>query len=252
MPQSKISGYVIRGISTGETSRVVTVFTFEYGKIKCMAKGAKKSATKKGVMLGLFSQIQGQIYRKEHSEMATLGSHETVIDYADIALDPVKYGFASAYCEILDRSTQTDQPQPELYQLTGDLFGLFEKAQDNAVRCLFWAAFARLLRTLGYEPELSRCVICGKSNKNQAAYYSPEHGGIICAKDVSKDEHPAKIGAAALAALRGFLTQPLDNALVQNFSDTVYKEIERFVFAFADYHMGLHPNLKSFKFLAQL
>jgi DNA repair protein RecO (recombination protein O) len=252
MPQLAFKGYVIRGFSTGETSRIITIFTSEQGKVKCMAKGVKKTSSRKGNTIQLFSLISGNLYHKEHAELGTLGSYETIEDYSAIAEDIFKFGYVSAFCEIIDKSLQLSQPQPELFEMAGEFFPLAISADSESIKTLFWAAFFKTLKTLGYDPELISCVSCQKPNQSKAAYYSPELGGIICSKDIPQGEFPAKISATALGALREFAALPLAQLTENKYTGGIYKEIERFVFSFADYHMGLHPNLKSFKFLNQL
>lgn len=252
MPKFKINGYVIRGISTGETSRVVTLFTLEYGKIKCMAKGVKKSATKKGGAVELFSYIEGNVYKKENVELGTISSIDMIDDYSGITTEPFKYGYCSAFCEILDKSLTDDQPQPELFDLTGEVFKCIQKTDRQYAGPLFWSAFIKTIRLLGYEPRLYGCVVCGKKNPGRAAFYSPEKGGIICSKDVSVDEHYGKLSAKGLRTLQYFLEKPLSDVAKVKCSDLVFKEVIHFIFGFAEYHMGLPRNLKSFKFLSQL
>lgn len=200
----------------------------------------------------MFSLISGTFYLKEQAELGTLGTYETVNDYSQIASDIYKFGFVSAYCEIIDKSLQPGQPQPELFDFTGRFFALSMKAKSESIKTLFWAAFLKILQMMGYDPELDSCVSCQKPNPTHAAYYSPELGGIICSKDIPKGQVPAKISAAALGALRQFASLPLEEAAKSQYNSSIYKEIERFIFSFADYHMGLRPSLKSFKFLSQL
>lgn len=252
MPQIAFKGYVIRGFSHGETSRIITIFTSEQGKVKCMAKGVKKTSSRKGSTIQLFSLISGNLYYKEHSELGTLGTYETIEDYSQIASDIYKFGYVSAYSEIIDKSLRLGQPQPELFELTGQFLALSEKADSESIKTLFWAAFLKILQTMGYDPELNVCVNCQKQNPNHAAYYSPELGGIICSKDIPHGQMPVKISATALGTLRQFAGLPLFKLAENQYAGGIFKEIERFIFSFADYHMGLHPNLKSFKFLSQL
>jgi DNA repair protein RecO (recombination protein O) len=252
MSKVEFNGYVIRGISTGETSRIVTLFTLEYGKIRCMAKGVKKSATKKGGALELFSYLKGIIYKKENVELGTISSFDIINDYSGITVKPVKYGYCSAFCEIVDKSFNIDQPQPELFNLMGSFFKYMQKKDKQYAPSLFWSAFIKTIRLLGYEPGLYECVVCGKKNPGRAAFYSPEKGGIICSKDISADEHYGKLSAKGLRTLQYFLARPLSDITKVKCSDSVLKEITHFVFAFAEYHMGLHRGLKSFKFLSQL
>lgn len=252
MSQIAFKGYIIRGFSHGETSRIITIFTAEQGKVKCVAKGVKKTSSRKGSTIQLFSLISGNLYLKEHAELGTLGAYETIDDYSQIGSDIHKFGYVSAFCEIIDKSLQLGQPQPELFELTGQFLGLSIKADNESIKTLFWAAFLKTLQAMGYDPELNACVSCQKPNPTRAAYYSPELGGIICSKDIPKGQIPAKISATALGALRQFASLPLQEVAENQYASSIYKEIERFIFSFADYHMGLHPNLKSFKFLSQL
>jgi len=252
MSQIAFKGYVIRGFSHGETSRIITIFTAEQGKVKCVAKGVKKTSSRKGSTIQLFSLVSGNLYLKEHAELGTLGAYETIEDYSLIAADIHKFGFVSAFCEIIDKSLQLGQPQPELFELTGQFLGLSMKADNESIKTLFWAAFLKILQTMGYDPELDSCVSCQKPNPNHAAYYSPELGGIICSKDIPKGTLPANISAVALGALRQFAALPLEEVAANQYSGGIYKEIERIIYSFADYNIGLHPNLKSFKFLSQL
>ena len=236
----------------GETSRVITLFTQEKGKLKSVAKGARKSAAKKGSALELFSHVACIIYRKENVELSTLTSVDLIDSYTDIAADPVKFGFSSAYCEIIDKSVSDNQPIPELYELTGLFFTAILKSDKAAVSALFWAAFLQTLTILGYRPQLNECVVCGKQNKGRAAFYDPDRGGIICSKDVLPNVSYGKLSAAGLKTLRDFLTQPLNKIVNVKYSEKVLSEIEQFILTFANYHAGLHRNLKSFKFLSQL
>jgi DNA repair protein RecO (recombination protein O) len=252
MSQLAFKGYVIRGFSTGETSRIITIFTAEKGKVKCMAKGLKKTSSRKGSTIQLFSLIAGNLYHKEHAELGTLGTYETLEDYSAIAGDLIKFGYVSAYCEIIDKCLQLGEAQPELFEMTGQFFPLATNSDNESIKTLFWSAFLKTLTVMGYDPELNACVSCQKPNPDHAAYYSPELGGIICSKDIPQGQFPAKISAVALGALRQFASLPLAQIAENQYAGSIYKEIERFIFSFADYHMGLHPNLKSFKFLSQL
>jgi DNA repair protein RecO (recombination protein O) len=252
MPRTSVKGLVIRGSSFGETSKIITLFTLEIGKVKCVAKGTKKSASRKGGSLGLFCLIQGEIYFKEHAELGTIGAFDLLEDYSGLAADPVKYGYGSAFCEILDRSLQTDQPQIELFTIAEEFFRLALLTDQIQIKPLFWAVFLKTLRILGYQPELYGCAICGKANSGKAAFYSPSLGGIICSNDVPEGEQLAKLSSGALSTLVDFAEKPLDEIAAGQYQTAILKEIERFIFAFAGYHMGLHPNLKSFKFLLQL
>jgi len=252
MARFAVSGYVIRGTSFGESSRVITLFTLEKGKLKCVAKGARKSATTKGGAIDLFSRIKCNIYLKEHAELGTIGSVDLSDNYSALASDPIKFGFGSAFCEIIDKSTTIEQPLPELYDLTGEFFKLMIKSGQSASAPLFWAALLRILIILGYQPRLFECAVCGRKNEGKAAFYDAQKGGLVCSKDVIEHVQYGKLSKAGLIALQGFLNQSLNQIVQNDYPHKVLGEIEQFILSFADYHTGLRRNLKSFKFLSQL
>lgn len=236
----------------GETSRIITLFTQERGKLKCAAKGARKTAAKKGGALEIFNHVECEIYKKENVELGTLTSVDLIDDYSNIAVDPLRFGLSSAFCEILDKSATDYESVPELFKLAGEFFQYIRDADTKAVNSLFWAAFIKTLALLGYQPRLYECVVCGKKNINKAAYYDPDRGGIICSKDIPLDLKYNKLSAKNLLILQSFLTKPLADGMKLDYSEKVLFEIEKFILLFADYHTGLHRNLKSFKFLSQL
>ena len=252
MARISIDGFVIRGFSMGETSRVISLFTEQRGKIKGVAKGVRKSASAKGGALELFSRVRCNIYLKENVELGTISSVDLLQDYSKIAADPLKFGFCSAYFEIIDKLTTIDQAIPELYQLTSDFLQTILSADSKVVPVLFWASFLKALSIVGYEPNLFECVVCGKHNDGKAAYYDPQKGGIICAKDLLEHVQYGKLSKQALSMLQRFIAEPITK-LSQIIADQkLLGEIEQFITGFADYHTGLRRDLKSFKFLSQI
>lgn len=252
MARFKINGYVIRGISMGETSRIITLFTQEKGKLKFAAKGARKTAAKKGGRLELFSLVACEVYQKENVELGTLASVDLIEDYPAIASDAVKFGLCSAFCEILEKSIILNEPNEELFKLTGEILNSISESGSETLTLLFWAAFIKILTLLGYQPHLYECVICGRENKNRAAHYDPVRGGIICSKDIPSDARYSKLSAKSLIVLQGLLCKPFVEIVKIEYSKEELKEIEKFILEFADYHTGLRRNLKSFRFLSQL
>ena len=252
MIRQKIDGYVIRGFSISESSRIVTIYSRQKGKIKCVAKGAKKSATKKGVGLELFSHVECQVYRKENVELGTITSIDLLTDYSTLAADPLKFGYGSAFCEIIDKCTTNDEPIPELFDLTGEFFNEITIHNTELAATIFWAAFLKALAHLGYRPQLHSCAVCGKPNKGRAAFYDVARGGIVCSKDALPEAQTGKLTAAGLQSLQQCLELPLAKVADMNPSAKILREIEQFVMAFAKYHTGLHRDLKSLKFLSQL
>ena len=55
MPTYQADAIVLRRLDYGETDRIVTLLTREYGKLGAIAKGARKGKSKVGAALDLFA-----------------------------------------------------------------------------------------------------------------------------------------------------------------------------------------------------
>ena len=66
MPRTivKTRALVLRTMRMGETSRLVTFYTQEQGKLKVTAKGARKPKSKFGAALDLMTEVQAVCYVK--------------------------------------------------------------------------------------------------------------------------------------------------------------------------------------------
>lgn len=252
MSRFKVHGFVLRGISMGETSRVLTLFTQENGKLKAVAKGARKAATSKGGTLELFSHVACIVYRREGAELGMISSTDVVDDFSAIAADPKKFGYASAYCEIIDKATKLDQPILGLYDLLGEFLQLIASQPANKAAALFWASFLKTLALTGYEPQLFGCAVCGKVNKGQAAFFNASMGGIVCSRDARQNAEYGKLTAETVKLLQAFASEKLTDLAAIETPQQALRRAEQFILAFDDYHTGLHRNLRSFKFLSQL
>ncbi len=252
MARYTTSAYIIRGISTGESSRVITLFSEDNGKLKCMAKGVRKSASSKGGALELFSHVRCNVYLKENVELGQISSVDILDDYSKIAADPNRFGYSSAMCEIIDKMTIVNHPITELYDLMGEFLKYISCAEGCASAMIFWATFLKTLSITGYQPRLFECVTCGKQNQGKAAYYDSQKGGIICRDDLNGAVQYGKVAASSLRAMQMALTEPLSSLSDLAVTPKMLGEIEQFVMSFTDYHTGLRRNLKSFKFLSQL
>jgi DNA repair protein RecO (recombination protein O) len=91
---------------------VVTLFSEEFGKVKAVAKGADRPKSKFAGAIDLFNLLEAVVYKKETSELGTLSDTSVVTGFPHIAEDSRKYGFASAWCEILDKTSHLDHPRP--------------------------------------------------------------------------------------------------------------------------------------------
>jgi DNA repair protein RecO (recombination protein O) len=252
MGRYKVRAFVIRATRMTESSRVVTLFTEEFGKVKVVAKGADRPKSKFAGTIDLFNLLEAVVYRKETSELGTLSDASVVTGFPRIAADSRKYGFGSAWCEILDKTSHLDHPRPATFRLTEDFFMVLGGLTRDSAGLLFWTALFKMLVFEGYAPEIENCSACGKEVNEAGSVISLKRGGLICKKCSDGDGTLMKLSADSLDLLRKMASENLEDIAGESFNGKAGKKAAEVILAFASYHLGLPRNLKSFKFLDTL
>ena len=75
----KTESIVLNSFKYGETSKIVTLFTKDFGKIKVIAKGSRKTRNKFGSSLEPLSYCQVCFYRKPNTELYLLSDASHII-----------------------------------------------------------------------------------------------------------------------------------------------------------------------------
>ncbi len=252
MGRYKIEAFVIRANKFTESSRVLTLYSREMGKIKGVAKGVGRPKSKLGGKVELFNLIEGDFYKKETSELGVLSGAGLLEDFKGISDDARKFGFASAWCEVLDRTSHSEEPHPETFKLTLDCLKALQQAKTESAGLIFWGALLKFLALEGYAPSLESCVSCGKPLAQAKLMISLQRGGLICGDCVEVEEPVVSITLEALALLRRMERTPLSDLGQLEMDNRAGKMAAEVILSLAAYHLGLPRNLRSFKFLEDL
>jgi recombinational DNA repair protein (RecF pathway) len=113
-----------------ESSKLVTFFTLERGKVSCLAKGARRLRSKFGAALDLFAQSRIIYYSHETRTLLTLSDAELVRSFSSLALLPERFLAAEQMSEFVLHVIQPLDPSPQLYQLLLNYLSTLENLQD--------------------------------------------------------------------------------------------------------------------------
>lgn len=180
MSQEKTTALVIRQADWSESSRVVTLFTRDFGKISVVAKGARrlKSAFEAG--LDLLSECQIVFLRKSSSSLDILTESQLQKRFSPAA-GSLKALYAGYYlCELLNGLTEPYDPHPALYDVCVETLARLSRDVDPLLpltRCELV-----LLREMGHLPEFDACLACGKPVSEDSTFsFWVAQGGLLCA-----------------------------------------------------------------------
>src|SRR5437764_12702143 len=167
MPSEKAQALVLRTTDWSETSRIATLWTREFGKVRVLAKGGRRLKSNFENALDLLTLCRIVFLRKSSSGFGSpsldlLTEAQVVERFPRLRTDlPALYA-AYYVAELLADWTEDYDPHPLLFDEA--LATLGELGETRASTGPRLARFELvLLRELGYSPKLDACAVCGEA-----------------------------------------------------------------------------------------
>lgn len=240
----KIEGIVIRTTDYGESHKVVAIFSREAGKISAMARGAKKTNSRLSAVSQPFTY--GYFLIQTGKGLGTLQQGEIISSLRGIKEDIFKTAYATYLVELVDRSTQNNEPNPFLFELLFQSLNYISDDYDPAIITHIFEM--KMLHVLGLYPELRQCAVCG--NTEGKFGFSIKENGLICHRCMDKDPHHLPLSPGAIKLLRLFYFFDLNRLGKISVKDETKKELKQAIDLYYEEYSGLH--LKSKRFLDQM
>ncbi len=237
---------VLRRTDFGEADRLLTLYSRDFGKIKAIAKGARKPQSRKTGHVEQF--MRSNFLFASGREIAILTQAEMVQPYTALRDDLILTTYAAYLVELLDRFTVEEDKHSGIYQLLADGLGWLTIHEDVLLVARFYEL--RLLGLAGFRPQLFHCVACGEAIEEQDQFFSGELGGVLCPNCRAEDRRAMAITAVSTKVLRYLQTRPWDTVHNLRLKRAVHTELENVMHFYITY--VLERNLKSVEFLHRL
>jgi len=218
----RVEAVVLRHTDWGEADRLLVVYTREMGKLRVVAKGARRLRSRKAGHLEPFTRVQLQLARAR--DMPIVTQAETVDAYLPLRDDLLRTGYASYVIELLDRFTYEEGENRPLYRLLADSLGRLSEGVDPFLTLRYYEI--RLLDLLGFRPELTFCVQNHEEIQAQDQYFSAVLGGVVCPNCGPGVPDARPVSVSALRYLRHFQRSTFEEAARARISTPVQLEIE--------------------------
>jgi DNA repair protein RecO (recombination protein O) len=254
MPEERLyrtEAIILRRADLGEADRLLTIFTPGRGKLRVVAKGARKPASRKGGHVELFTRSTLLIAKAR--ELDIVSQAETIEAYRALRQDLLRSTYAHYVAELLDRFTGEEEESGELYDLFADTLAHLCDAPSPALVARYYEI--HLLALAGYQPRLFDCVRCGKPLREVESESPPygfdcAHGGVLCDRCAPHVREALPLTLEALKVMRHAARVDWPAFASLNLRPLVAREVEQTV---QRYITGiLERNLKSVEFLRTL
>ena len=150
--EERATGIILRTRPLTETSLIVQWITSELGRLATVAKGARRPKSPYIGKLDLFYSASFSFQRSKRSELHNLREIQLTSTNAKLREDLGWIHQASYFAVLIERSTETETPIPEIYDLFASALRLLTLAQPNTG--FIYAFELKLLGLLGYEPQI--------------------------------------------------------------------------------------------------
>jgi DNA repair protein RecO (recombination protein O) len=184
MPARVSEAIVLQTYPFQESDLVVSFFSRDQGKLRGMAKRARKPKSQFGSGLERLSQVKMAYFQRETRELVNLDSCELIRSQFDLLAD---YGAAVALdylAEISEQLMPPGEPNERYFRLLLTVLDSLRSGTTGAVwrgvtYFSLWAA-----RLAGILPELHVCLECGNWLDNpearEQAFFSRIRAGLFC------------------------------------------------------------------------
>jgi DNA repair protein RecO (recombination protein O) len=239
----KTDGIILRRSDCGEADRVLVVFTQNRGKIRALAKGARKLGSKKVGHLEPFASSRLMLAEKT-SGFWMIRQAETTNPRGDMRTSLIRIAYASLVSEIADRITTEDGPNPNLYALLEETMDNIESDPNPEMALLVFVV--RALKASGFDPQLKNCVKCGAEIHPDDHFFSPAGGGVACKSCGVHDQYARAIKMETLKYLRHIQRTPFSRLKNITVPLQLAVSIEGHLFAFLENLFEGHLRSVSF------
>ncbi len=238
----QIEALVIRSYRLGETSLIVSLFTSEFGLLRCVAKGARGPKSRFGGALEPGVRIRAIVYHKAQRDLHLLSKVDVVAYWPALWEDPERFARAGAVLEFLERAAYGEAEDRTLLELAAETLEAMGTAPLAALDAMLRAFEVQACRLLGYAPELTVCLECRRPLAGGGLFH-PVRGGLLCGAPCGDDGGAFRLSEKARRTLVALAERPIPSVagwIIERYpGPEVARAIERFLVAHLERFDGL-------------
>lgn len=177
MPLKQSEAIVLRTYPLRESDLLVTLFTRVEGKVKGIARAAKKSKRRFGGALEPLTLVRVFYDDREGQELARVDSCDILDSPLSHELDYARVAALEHVAEMLDELLPEREANDAIFRLT---HAVLRSLQSGPIWLPLTYFQLWLVRLVGFLPEMGECVVCGSSLEGHRAFYHALVDGVMC------------------------------------------------------------------------
>lgn len=155
MPIIKTEAFVLKSIKYGETSKIVTLFTKDFGKVTAIVKGSRNYKSRNCGTLESMNYINSVIYMKDNREIQLLTHAEYIKSFRNILIDFEKLHIAFRIIEIINKCIVDRDINKQIFSLLINTYDRLNYSETN-YQIYILIFLIELTEILGISPDFTK------------------------------------------------------------------------------------------------
>ena len=203
---------ILRTVDFSETSRIITLYTRQFGKIEALAKGGRRLKGPFESSLDILARTSVTFIPKRGEALDLLTESKLIRRFRVHAANLA--GTLGGYyvVELVNSFTAVSDPLPPLYDLAVKVLNQLE--EGTFVMRTLLRFEGRFLHLIGHLPELRNCVECGSvipRGPDIRIVFGITDGGVLCPACLPGHRHTVAVTAETLETWESLIS-PLDKS----------------------------------------
>lgn len=177
----KTEAVVLRGWKMGETSKILSLYTRDFGKVKVVAKGGRGPKGKFKGCLEPLTHIRVVYYDKRTRDLQLLSQADLIDPHFRIIGDMERTSLGLAAAELVDRAVVGEEPFPQVFDLLTTMLRSINSG-EGFLEGIFWFFEGHFIDLMGYKPTWDKCLECSGSLGVEGGFFQPPSGGLLCSR----------------------------------------------------------------------
>jgi DNA repair protein RecO (recombination protein O) len=235
MPLKQSEAIVLRTYPLREADLIVTLFTRSEGKIKGVAKSAKRSRKRFGGALEPLTCVRAHWQDRPGSDLARLDSCDVLLSPLAAPMDYPRCVALAHVAEMLDELLPDREPNDGIFRLAWAVLQSLETAS-------IWLPIAYfdlwMLRLMGFLPPLHECIECAAPLAGEPAFFHALRDGLTCRTHRRIASSEMSLESRALAAR--IFRSPVDRIAAEPTPPTRLADLRKFLMQIIHRHLDRH------------
>lgn len=244
MPLRDSEAIILRSYPLGEADRLVSFLSRSFGRMRGVAKGARRPKSRFGATLECCSYIRIWFYERETRDLVQISQCELQESFLSAFGNYEAGNTLSLLSEISEAVLPEREPLDASFRLLLSCARAIQRTGQTALPAAYFCLWT--MRLSGWLPALDCCVRCGESLSGKNGYGAPGNSGLWCQK--CRKPGMSMISSEALDAARAMLIEGLQALLelVRPFPALTLQELTKFLLNGIEHQMERKLTTRAF------